>query len=188
MTDLFVLKSGSFSDDQIALFDVVMSRLLENIESAARAQFGSRIAKLPDAPRGVVRLLAPMPRSRSPGPCSPIANGSTSTRWSIPPKPKSQDHLLAISGRKMLVEAVTDVLVDRGNQRRGFGDRAKCRREILRIRGFHAGAARRATTATSLCASGPARIFRVKTWSSCSSMPPRRSRTSSWRPTRGAPN
>ncbi|MGB6636621.1 MAG: hypothetical protein WBF12_13245, partial [Bradyrhizobium sp.] len=58
VTDLFVLKSGTFSEDQIALFDVVMSRLLENIESAARAQFGSRIARLPDAPREVVRLLA----------------------------------------------------------------------------------------------------------------------------------
>ena len=46
VTDLFALRSGSFSDDQIALFDVVMGRLLENIESAARAQFGSRIAKL----------------------------------------------------------------------------------------------------------------------------------------------
>ena len=31
-------------------------------------------------------------------------------------KTKSQNHLLAISGRKTLVEAVTDVLVERGNQ------------------------------------------------------------------------
>src|ERR1700743_3317813 len=58
VTDLFVLRSGSFSDDQIALFDVVRGKLLETIESAARAQFGSRMAKLPDAPHGVVRLLA----------------------------------------------------------------------------------------------------------------------------------
>ena len=55
VTDLFVLKSGTFSEDQIALFDTVMGKLLETIESSARAQFGSRIAKLPDAPRGVVR-------------------------------------------------------------------------------------------------------------------------------------
>src|ERR1700748_2189494 len=58
VTDLFVLRSGSFAEDQIALFDTVMGKFLENIESAARAQFGSRIAKLPDAPRGVVRVLA----------------------------------------------------------------------------------------------------------------------------------
>src|SRR6201995_2078846 len=58
VTDLFVLRSGSFSEDQVALFDVVMAKLLENIENAARAQSGSRIAKLSDAPRGVVRLLA----------------------------------------------------------------------------------------------------------------------------------
>ena len=54
VTDLFVLRSGSFSESQIELFDSVMSRLLENIESATRAQFGSRIARLPEAPRGVV--------------------------------------------------------------------------------------------------------------------------------------
>ena len=58
VTDLFVLKSGSFSEDQIALFDLVMGKLLAHIESTARAQFGSRIARLPDAPRGVVRVLA----------------------------------------------------------------------------------------------------------------------------------
>ena len=90
VTDLFVLRSGAFSEDQIALFDIVMGKLLENIENAARAQFGSRIAKLPDAPRGVVRLLAQMTRSRSPAPSSPTANGSTSTRWSTPPRPEAR--------------------------------------------------------------------------------------------------
>src|ERR1700757_4618463 len=58
VTDLFVLRSGSFTDDQIELFDSVMNRLLEHIESAARAQFGSRLARLADAPRGVIRVLA----------------------------------------------------------------------------------------------------------------------------------
>ena len=58
VTDLFVLGSGKFSEDQIELFDIVMGKLLENIEQAARAQFGSRIARLSDAPRNVVRVLA----------------------------------------------------------------------------------------------------------------------------------
>src|ERR1700734_3411452 len=61
VTDLFGLRSGAFSDDQTPLFDVVRGRPLENIQTAARAQFGSRIAKLPDAPRGVVHVLASDP-------------------------------------------------------------------------------------------------------------------------------
>src|SRR5579862_9384871 len=68
VTDLFVLRSGSFSESQIELFDSVMIRLLENIESAARVQFGSRIARLSDAPRGVVRRLAYDPFIQVAGP------------------------------------------------------------------------------------------------------------------------
>ena len=47
VTDLFVLGSGKFTDDQIDLFDEVMSQLVENIELAARAAFGSRLATSP---------------------------------------------------------------------------------------------------------------------------------------------
>src|SRR3984957_16910110 len=116
VTDLFALRSGSFSDDQIALFDVVMGRLLENIESAARAQFGSRIAKLPDAPRGVVRLLAQDDAILVAGPVLTHSERIDVDTLVDTAKTKSQDHLLAITGRKMLVEAVTDILADRGNQ------------------------------------------------------------------------
>jgi uncharacterized protein (DUF2336 family) len=116
VTDLFALRSGSFSDDQIALFDVVMGRLLENIESAARAQFGSRIAKLPDAPRGVVRLLAQDDAILVAGPVLTHSERIDVDTLVDTARTKSQDHLLAITGRKMLVEAVTDILVDRGNQ------------------------------------------------------------------------
>ena len=115
VTDLFVLRSGSFSDDQIALFDVVMGRLLENIERAARAQFGSRIAKLPDAPRGVVRVLASDAAIEVAGPLLTHSERLDVDMLVDTAKTQSQDHLLAISTRKILVEAVTDVLVDRGN-------------------------------------------------------------------------
>ena len=36
VTDLFVQGSGKFSDEQIELFDDVMSKLIENIELAVR--------------------------------------------------------------------------------------------------------------------------------------------------------
>ncbi len=116
VTDLFVLKSGTFSEDQITLFDTVMGKLLESIESAARAQFGSRIAKLPDAPRGVVRLLASDAAIEVAGPVLTHSERLDVDTLVENARTQSQDHLLAISGRKVIVEAVTDVLVDRGDR------------------------------------------------------------------------
>ena len=116
VTDLFVLRSGSFSDSQIELFDTVMGKLLENIESAARAQFGSRIARLPDAPRGVVRRLAFDAAIGVAGPVLTHSERLDDDTLVDNARTQSQDHLLAISGRKVVAEAVTDVLVERGNR------------------------------------------------------------------------
>ena len=116
VTDLFVLRSGSFSEDQIALFDVVMGKLLESIEKVARAQFGSRIAKLPDSPLGVVRVLACDTTIEVAGPVLTHSERVDVDTLVDTAKTQSQEHLLAISARKVLVEAVTDVLVDRGNK------------------------------------------------------------------------
>jgi uncharacterized protein (DUF2336 family) len=116
VTDLFVLGSGKFSEDQVELFDNVMGKLLENIERSARAQFGSRIATLPDAPRGVVRVLASDTAIEVAGPLLQHCERLDQDALVENAKTLSQDHLLAISGRKVLVEVVTDVLVDRGNR------------------------------------------------------------------------
>lgn len=116
VTDLFVLGSGKFSEDQIELFDSVMGKLIENIELAARAQFGIRLAHLSDAPLKTVRVLALDDAIEVAGPillhCERLDEKSLLENA----KTKSHDHLLAISGRKVLVEVVTDVLVERGNQ------------------------------------------------------------------------
>jgi hypothetical protein len=79
VTDLFVIGSGKFSEEHVDLFDHVMGKLLENVESAARAQFGIRIAALPDAPPKIIRKLA-----------FARANGSTKTCWSKPQGPRAR--------------------------------------------------------------------------------------------------
>jgi uncharacterized protein (DUF2336 family) len=58
VTDLFVQGSGKFSDEQIELFDGVMSKLVENIELAVRVALGNRLARVSDAPGKVIRTLA----------------------------------------------------------------------------------------------------------------------------------
>ena len=116
VTDLFVLGSGRFSEDQVELFDTVMGKLLKNIEHAARAQFGNRLAKLSDAPPRIVRELAFDDAIEVAGPVLLHCERLDEEALVENAKTKSQDHLLAISRRKTLVEAVTDVLVKRGNQ------------------------------------------------------------------------
>lgn len=116
VTDLFVLGSGQFSEDQIELFDNVMGRLLGHIEFTARAQFGSRIARLADAPPKVVRVLANDDAIEVAGPLLTHCERLDEETLIESARTKSQDHLLAISTRKVLVEAVTDVLVERGNK------------------------------------------------------------------------
>jgi uncharacterized protein (DUF2336 family) len=116
VTDLFVLGSGKFSEDQIDLFDSVMGRLLENIERAARAQFGSRLARLSDAPPNVVRILASDAAIDVAGPVLRHSERLGQDALIENARTQSQGHLLAISGRKVLVAAVTDILVERGNR------------------------------------------------------------------------
>ncbi len=116
VTDLFVLGSGKLSEDQIELFDSVMGMLLENIERNARAEFGSRLAELSDAPLSVMRALASDAAIEVAGPVLQHCERLDQDTLVESARTQSQDHLLAISGRKVLVEAVTDVLVERGNQ------------------------------------------------------------------------
>src|SRR5712672_601065 len=116
VTDLFVSGSGKFSGEQIALFDDVMSRLLEQIELSARAAFGKRLAMFPDAPLRVIRGLALDDEIEVAGPVLAHSERLDDPILVESARTKSQDHLLAISRRKTLAEPVTDVLVERGNR------------------------------------------------------------------------
>ncbi|TPQ32824.1 hypothetical protein C2U70_20850 [Bradyrhizobium guangdongense] len=115
VTDLFVGGSGRFSDDQIELFDDVMGRLVETIERDARAQFGRNLAGLSDAPPKTIRALALDDAIEVAGPVLQRSERIGDDGLVEVARLKGQDHLLAISNRKVLAETVTDVLVDRGN-------------------------------------------------------------------------
>lgn len=116
MTDLFVVGAGRFTEDQVELFDDVMGKLLQNVERDARAQFGNRIAKLADAPLKTIRDLALDDAIEVAGPILQHSERLDQNTLIEAARIKGQSHLLAISGRKILVEAVTDLLVERGNE------------------------------------------------------------------------
>jgi len=117
VTNLFLHDGARLNEEQVKIFDDVMCLLIARVESRARAEFGKRLAPIPFAPPGVVQNLAMDDEIAVAG--DVLAHSSrlkTSTLVEIASK-QGQDHLLAISGRSDLPEAVTDVIVDRGGRK-----------------------------------------------------------------------
>ena len=161
VTDLFMVGSGKYSTDQIDLFDEVMSKLVEAVELASRAAFGSRLAHVADAPRKVVRMLAFDDAIEVAGPVLTLSPRLDDTSLSENALTKGQEHLLAISKRSSLTETVTDILVTRVTKLWSSA------RQAIRVLNSRALASRplsrgRKTTATSPCAFGRGRIFRER--------------------------
>jgi uncharacterized protein (DUF2336 family) len=97
------------------MFDEVMSRLVTAIDSSARAEFGDLIAKSPKAPIKTTRLLALDDEIKVAGPILSHSQALDEATLIEGAKTKSQDHLYAISLRETIGEAVTDILVERGD-------------------------------------------------------------------------
>jgi uncharacterized protein (DUF2336 family) len=116
ITDLFVSGCERFNHEQRALFDDVMSRLIAEIDSSARAAFGERLAAIPSAPSNVSRTLALDDLIEVAGPLLARSEQLDDETLVKSASTNSQEHLLAISRRKVINERVTDVLVERGNQ------------------------------------------------------------------------
>jgi uncharacterized protein (DUF2336 family) len=115
ITDLFVTAAKRHSPDQIALFDEVMGRLVAEVETSARATFGHRMATVADAPPRVVRKLALDEAVEVAAPVLLNSERLDDTTLVESAKTGTHGHLMAISRRKVLAEAVTDVLVERGD-------------------------------------------------------------------------
>jgi uncharacterized protein (DUF2336 family) len=116
VTDLFINGAQRFSEAQIGVFDDVMARLMVRIEAKARAKLAQRLASIANAPSNVIHLLASdddievarpvLTRSERLGEHTLVATANN----------KSQQHLYAITQRDALSEAVTDILVERGDR------------------------------------------------------------------------
>lgn len=115
VTDLFLLGAGSYTDEQIAIFDEVISRLIENMDQAALVELSARLAGVGKAPANVVARLSGSDDIAVSGPALEKSDAlSDQTLVAIAGK-KSQKHLAAIAGRQRISALVTDALVDRAN-------------------------------------------------------------------------
>ena len=117
IAEYFVVGSSSFSGEQVALFDDVFLRLTADIEAKALARLANCLAPLADAPPQMIRSLAFNDRIEVAGPVLAKSPQLTTGDLVANANTQSQAHLLAIAQRAELDEAVTDVLVDRGDRR-----------------------------------------------------------------------
>src|SRR5579862_1548745 len=115
VTDLFISGAVEFSDDQIALFDDVFQCLMHHIETSAKALLSTRLAPIDRAPLLTVRALAFDDLIEVAAPVLSQSERLDEDTLIETARSKSQAHLMAISTRKVLSGAVTDVLVQRGN-------------------------------------------------------------------------
>jgi len=116
ITNLFLSRAESFNEDHVRLFDDVFGHLITEIETKTRAELSRRLAPIGNAPIEILRRLAQDDDIAVAGPVlsqSPRLDDADLVRIA---RSKSQAHLIAISGRSKIAEAVTDVLVTRGDQ------------------------------------------------------------------------
>jgi uncharacterized protein (DUF2336 family) len=116
ITLLFLAEAGRYSNVQVDLFDDVFGRLIEEIETKARAELANRLAPVSNAPVKVIRKLANDDDISIAGPVLKLTPRLAEADLIDLANTKSQAHLHAISERQALGEAVTDVLVRRGDR------------------------------------------------------------------------
>ena len=115
ITGLFLDSAPNFNEAHVALFDDVIGCLIEEIEVKALAELARNLAPVPNAPAGVVRRLAKNDDIEVAGPVLKTARLDEPDLKDIAEK-KSQAHLLALSSRIHIGEALAEILVDRGDR------------------------------------------------------------------------
>ena len=115
VTDLFLNGAVNYSGEQIELFDDVFQCLMHQIETSAKALLANRLAPIGNAPPVTIRTLAFDDLIEVAAPVLSQSERLDDEALIETARNKSQAHLMAISMRKVLSGAVTDVLVLRGN-------------------------------------------------------------------------
>ena len=116
ITDLFIAGADSYAEDHVSVFDDVIARLADTIEKKARAQLSNRLARVANAPINVVRALAADDDIAVAQPVLRHSPRLDENDLLATVAKRGQQHLLAVAQRHTLSEAVTDVLVERGDR------------------------------------------------------------------------
>jgi uncharacterized protein (DUF2336 family) len=117
LTDLFLLDGASYTDDQVAVFDDVISHLIEKIDRRMLVELSNKIAPLKKPPVKVVGTLARHHDMQVAGPLLEKSDVLTEEDLvEIADRDRRDPALLStIAARPRLTQGVTDVLIRRGN-------------------------------------------------------------------------
>jgi uncharacterized protein (DUF2336 family) len=114
ITDLFVTGSARYSKEQIGLFDEVFKSLVAVIELKTRVKLARHLATNSNAPATLVRAFA---FDDAIDVAAPVLSQSTVLSEAdlvVSASTKSQGHLYAIAQRQTISEAITEILIERG--------------------------------------------------------------------------
>lgn len=114
VTNLFFAGVENQGEPEATLFDDIMTQLAGEMEEQVRAELAEQVAPQPTAPKRLLRTLA----SDSIGVAAPILRSSTALTEDdliTVARNRGQEHLQAISQRVAVPEAVSDVIVARGD-------------------------------------------------------------------------
>lgn len=114
VTDLFLSGGDRLNQQQIDVFDDVLVRLIERIEAKALARLSTTLAEVSAAPPEAVRRLAYHEQAEVAVPVLLKSDCLSEGDLIEIASQRGEAHLVAISGRKALNEALTDVLLKRG--------------------------------------------------------------------------
>jgi len=117
LTDLFLIDPASYSRDQVAVFDDVICHLIEKIDRRMLVELSNRLAQVKNAPVKVIGTLARHIDMLVAGPLLEKSDVLTEADLIEIADKDRRDPVLwsTIATRKGLSEAVTDVLIRRGN-------------------------------------------------------------------------
>jgi hypothetical protein len=113
VADLFLDDAETYSDRLLVLFTDVLTGLLKQVDEHTRAEIAERLADAPNAGEALHLFMA----YDEPDIAGPVLSRSahlTDDKLIDIASRKSQAHRLAIAMRDSLTEAVTDVLIERG--------------------------------------------------------------------------
>jgi uncharacterized protein (DUF2336 family) len=116
LADLLLAQGGRLNNEQIGLFDIILLPLVNACETDALTDFARKLAPVSFAPVATLKQLAFHPDIDVAG---PVLTGSvrlSSEDLIDAAALHGQAHLLAISKRKTIDEALTDVLIELGSR------------------------------------------------------------------------
>lgn len=102
------------TENEDILYGAVLAKLADDMELAVRAELSARFASIPDAPRALIRRLANDDAAVA-GAVLTHSPVLTDEDLLNVVRKHGQDHLRAVSARPSVSEAVSDVIVERGD-------------------------------------------------------------------------